>query len=61
MSRIKIEDIPSDFEMTKKDLKEIRGGVLTKPIFQSTLPSIDWGDITTIAGYCRDGSSKPED
>lgn len=61
MSRIKIEDIPSNFEITKKDLKEIRGGVLTKPTFQSSLPSFDWSGITTIAGYCRDGSSKPSD
>lgn len=59
MSRIKITDIPSDFEITKKDLREIRGGVLVKPVFQSALPSIDWGNLTTIAGYCQDGSSKP--
>ena len=59
MSRIKIEDIPSDFEITKKDMKDVRGGVLTKPVFQSALPGIEWGSITPDLRWCQDGSSKP--
>ncbi len=61
MTRLKLKDLPKNYKVNKDEMKKIRGGVLTKDIFQTAFTSVDWGGIQPIAGWCKDGSSRPED
>jgi len=61
MARLKLKDLPANYKVSEDEMKKIRGGVLTKDAFQTGFSSVDWGGIQPIMGYCRDGSSRPED
>ncbi|MBW2087217.1 MAG: hypothetical protein JRI54_14515 [Deltaproteobacteria bacterium] len=61
MARIKIKDLPADQKVSQEEMKKIMGGVLLHQDFSTTLSPMDWGGLPILGGYCRDGSSKPED